>query len=49
MNRWLQTRQYQCIGCGAWLLHDKMYRHVGFECPRRVMPTELKAPHKRLT
>ncbi len=35
MNRWLQTKQYECPQCGARYLHDKAYRHSCFECPKR--------------
>ena len=35
MNRWLQTKRYRCSGCGVRCLHDQMYLHVVFHCPKR--------------
>ena len=35
MNRWLQTKQYTCSGCGVSYLHDQACRHACFECPMR--------------
>lgn len=28
-------KRYQCPYCGAALPHDKIYRHVQFECLKR--------------
>jgi hypothetical protein len=36
-NRWLQVRLFTCVLCGDRLLHDRMYRHVCLECPKRPM------------
>lgn len=41
MNRWLQTKEYECPQCGAIYLHDKAYRHACFECPARRRPVSL--------
>ena len=38
MNRWLQTKTYQCEKCSAFHLHDLMYRHSLFTCPNRPAP-----------
>jgi DNA-directed RNA polymerase subunit RPC12/RpoP len=35
MNRWLQTKTYQCARCGGKFLHDKMYFHALFACVKR--------------
>jgi predicted RNA-binding Zn-ribbon protein involved in translation (DUF1610 family) len=35
MNRWLQTKRYQCPSCGAIYLHDRAHHHAVFECPNR--------------
>ncbi len=32
---WLQTKEYRCVRCGEFLLHDAMYHHSLFLCPLR--------------
>lgn len=34
MNRWLQSKLYQCR-CGEWFLHDRMFMHAVYYCPKR--------------
>jgi hypothetical protein len=35
MNRWLQTKKYQCPRCEERYVHDKGYEHEVFLCPHR--------------
>ena len=35
MNMWLQTKLYRCVRCGGKYLHDRMYLHALFHCPKR--------------
>ena len=46
MNRWLQTRLYECPRCEASYLHDKAYVHDLFVCPNRVQTAGVKANHQ---
>lgn len=36
MNRWLQSKIYQCPLCGAEYLHDKAHGHAVFFCRERT-------------
>ena len=38
MNRWLQTRLFECPKCGASYTHDQAYFHDLFQCLKRNMP-----------
>lgn len=35
MNRWLQSRVYECPKCKSHYLHDMAYKHNLSECPKR--------------
>ena len=46
-NQWLQTKQYVCPACRTTYLHDRAYRHHGFECPARpVTKKRMPVPEK---
>lgn len=38
MNRWLQTKRYECPESAVNYLHDHGYRHELFQCPKRNQP-----------
>lgn len=45
MNRWLQTKLYECPRCRAQYVHDKGYQHELFLCLKRklaVSPRERR-------
>jgi DNA-directed RNA polymerase subunit RPC12/RpoP len=35
-NFWLQRKVYECSRCKQEFLHDRMYLHALFRCPKRV-------------
>ena len=36
MNFWLQRKVYECSRCKQEYLHDRMYLHALFQCPKRA-------------
>lgn len=40
---WRQTKLYACLYCDICVLHDAMYAHAYFMCPKRPMPMQKPA------
>lgn len=42
MNRWLQSRVYECTHCEATYVHDRAYHHDLFLCFKRKLAVSKK-------